>query len=158
MTTALDFIKTTFENRNRESLILIINDDLAKRVLIAWTLYQPTLKDFDIKATDNPIIVLDRLWAPTLKEMDIERLALIAGVPSTRAAKIFDRLRVAALIFPDGTAAPNALSVVRAEVASYIQDMMPRRGPLQPAPQPAPAPAENPAPRHTATRTKTRHR
>src|SRR5262245_38244170 len=73
---ALELVKERFLN-NREGLVLAIHDPEAKKVLVAWTMYQPEWKDFEVASHDNPLIVLHRLWG-LIKTVDMVRLSGIA--------------------------------------------------------------------------------
>jgi len=123
---ALEFVKQSFEGRNRESLIFVISDREAQKLLVAWTYYGPEVRDFGVRPSDNPHIVLGRLWR-SVGPIDAARLGAAAGVPETRARRIFDRLWKTCLVYPDGTVSPTAMSVVRAEVGAYVTNLVPQR-------------------------------
>jgi hypothetical protein len=129
--TGLELIKATFQSR--ESLMLLVRDEELKKVLVAWTMYRPEFKDFAIRSSDNPIIVLGRLWG-SVGPVDFPRLADIAGVPETRTQKFFERLRAAGLAYPDGTINKFAMAALRLELETFIIGKAPKGAiPREPA-------------------------
>jgi hypothetical protein len=122
--TALQSIKLAFENR--EALLFLINDKRTQKIMVAWTLYfakEPTFTH--IEPLGNPQATLDLLW-DDVGDVDFARLSEIADVPLTKAVDVFERLRAARLVFPDGTIPEGAMRIVRAEVGAYVAALMPR--------------------------------
>ncbi len=105
-----------------EALIFIMNDLPSKQVLVAWTLCYPEFKDSPVRSNESPRGAIERYWEEV--NPDIDRLAAIAGIPVTKTKKIFDRLRAAYLVWPNGTVDGDALSIVVGERNAYIRSLM----------------------------------
>jgi len=108
------------------SLILIMGDMDAKKVLIAWTLYGAKCKDITLKGnagferlTASAKSMLEMVWETV--EVDFERLSVLAGIPFATTMQIFQRLKEARIIFPDGTATDNAMVIVKSDVGAYLK-------------------------------------
>jgi hypothetical protein len=120
---ALDVVKANL--KNAEALILIMNDVVAKKVMVAWRIYGPEFADPEFNSKLDLRVQLARLWEG-VGPIDMNRLAEIAGVPMTRAVKAFARLRAAHLIWPDGSSTEDARRIVIADVQGYVRPLMPR--------------------------------
>lgn len=121
---AIDAIKTLDRN---ELLALIIRDDDAKKVLIAWTMiHAPVLphkveerKEWGGESIPN---VITAAWAGIdRKKIPFEEMSILSGVPKTTVKLKWDQLRRAALIYPDGTANEKALATIRGGVAAHLR-------------------------------------
>jgi hypothetical protein len=111
--------------RNQEALILVMNDAVAKKVMVAWKIYGPTFADPEFKPRVELRAQLARLWEE-VGPIDMDRLAEIAGVPATRAARAFARLKAAHLIWPDGSSSEEARRIVLGDVSAYIRPLVPK--------------------------------
>jgi hypothetical protein len=130
---ALDFVKGSLARK--ESLILIIQDTEAQRVLAAWQVYTRPAAYIDFVVGNNSVAeeVSARLWkqAPAV---DFRRLSVLANVPETRTQKAFNRVREAYLLWPDGTVSPDVARLLRGIAQAHIDSFMPktRRTPYEP--------------------------
>ncbi len=122
MKTALTEIK---ETENREALLFLLDDLDAKKVLVAWTLYRPVFRDRARVKKESIVEAYWALWEES-DEVDIARLSNVAGVPYQTTLVCFERFKHARLIYPDGTISESALQIVRAEVGSYIKNLLPK--------------------------------
>lgn len=96
-----------------EAVILIVDDPLAQKVLVGWSLYRPPpFPDAPLKKNETSESALRRLWE-AVGAIDFTRLALLSGVPASKAERSFERLRAANLLWPDGTVMSNALTIIR---------------------------------------------
>ncbi len=129
---SLDAIKASLETR--EALILIMNDAEAKRVMVAWTIYAPSFADPEFNPKLDLRKQLARLWEEA-GTIDIDRLAQIAGVPVTRAGRTFVRLKVANLIWPDGSMAREARKIILGDVGGYAGVLAKQASALVPKPE-----------------------
>lgn len=121
--TALELIKTKLAKF--ESVIVVMKDDEAKKVIGAWISYGQKCSDFVVSPTADPRVTAERLWEEA-EPIDLDQLSLISGVPATRAGRIFERLRICSLIFPDGTISDGASRLIYGEAFSTINSW--RRG------------------------------
>lgn len=111
-----------------ELLFSFLKDREAKKVLVAWTSYDPEKFPFpELAASPEELIGepprkenIRMIWEPLFKTMDWEILALLAGVPKITAKLKFNFLRFNFMIYPDGTANPSALDAIRGEVTAHI--------------------------------------
>lgn len=111
-----------------DDVVLISDDLVAQKVLIGWSRYRPDFKDSPLKKGENSYAALGRLWEE-VGPIDFPRLALLSGVPETRAAKSFERLRAANLVWPDGTISTFATTLVRGRSNSILRSYLPRVSP-----------------------------
>lgn len=95
---------------SQASLVLIIHDAAAQRVLQAWTFYP-------IKAAK----VSD--WKH-VEPIDFVKLAKMADVPASRCEPIFYRLRMARLVHPDGTISRIADQLIDGQVRAHIRGLI----------------------------------
>jgi hypothetical protein len=132
---ALDMLKNS---ASKDALILIIDDESAKKVLFAWTNLFPSFTDFDTfnhrpDGDLGPINiemplpeVIDRAWQGITEEQ-YEKLARIAGLPRRTVEDKVMQLSRARLIFPDGTASEYALKMIEAEIAGKARKLLGRQ-------------------------------
>ncbi len=120
MTFTLAEIKFTVHSQ--DSLRLIIKDEVAKCVAVAWKVYRPLFKEPPAKPNELIHDTIKRLWE-AVAPIDMNRLARIAGVPVTRAEKAFHRLRESNLIWPDGTYPEEVRAIVIGDVGGYAGGM-----------------------------------
>ncbi len=119
--------------RSQESIILIMNDDIAKRVAVAWKIYRPDFKERAGKSKEDAYEGIARLWNG-IGQVDFDRLAMIAGLPVTKVAKAFGRLRAANIIWPDGTMSEEARKIIVGEINVHLMPMIPK-APAAPKPE-----------------------
>ncbi len=120
---ALQVIKASLEMQ--EALILVMNDVEAKKVAVAWKIYEPPFVDSEYRSRDDTRTQLARLWEG-VGPIDLNRLAEIAGVPVTRATKAFARLKAARLIWPDGSMSMEVRKIIAGDVGLKYRPMMPK--------------------------------
>ena len=113
------------EVENREALLFLLDDLDAKKVLVAWTLYRPEFRDRARGKKESVLEAFWNLWDES-EPVDFARLSKVAGVPYQTTLVSFERFRHARLVYPDGTISESALNIVRAEVGSYIKNLLPR--------------------------------
>lgn len=123
--TALDLIKSSFTSK--ASLILIMHDAAAKKVLTAWTLCPQRCYDFEVNHSDKPETVFAKLWLEA-DPVDFDRLAAVSGIPIAMTRHVFFRMQAARLLWPDGTISDGAMGIITTEVGSYIRHLIPRGG------------------------------
>ncbi len=121
--TTLSVIKAALQMQ--EALILVMNDIEAKKIAVAWKIYDPDFKDSEYRQNIDHRIQLAHLWEE-VGEIDINRLAEIAGVPVTRAAKAFARLKAARLIWPDGSMSTEVTKIIAGDVGLKYLPMRPK--------------------------------
>ena len=114
---ALDVAKTISDVA---SLIFVKDDQDAKKLLVAWTLYNPPFTDAEIPDTQQPNQAFDRLWS-SQEPVDHQRLAQIAGLPYLLTQKLFARLVTARLVLPDGSVSHNVRIIIDAEMQGYLK-------------------------------------
>ncbi len=119
--------------RSQESIILIMNDGVAKRVAVAWKIYRPTFKEPATKAGEDVYATIERFWS-SLNPINFDRLGEIAGLPVTKVVKAFARLRAANLIWPDGTMSEEARKIIVGEINVHLMPMIPK-APAAPKPE-----------------------
>lgn len=123
--TALELLKSV---EDRESLYLIVNDHAYKSVLVAWTHMEVRCTDIEYSREGRSMKdVSDMIWK-SCGQMDYEKLSSLSGIPYNVVVEKFLNLKRMNLIYPDGTISVNAGNLIRAEVASHIQSLMPRAG------------------------------
>lgn len=112
-----------------EALILVMNDFLAKKVSVAWELYQPepAFVETAPRKGETSRKTLERYWQEL--NPDLNELAAIAGLPVTRVMKIFKQLRAAYIIWPDGTISHDVQATIIGERNAYVRSLMDRRPP-----------------------------
>ncbi len=122
--TTLPILKAALQMQ--EALILVMNDVEAKKVAVAWKIYDPSFTDSEYKQKEDHRIQLLRLWE-RVEPIDMSRLAEIAGVPLTRAAKAFARLKASRLIWPDGSMSLDVRKIIAGDVGLKYRPMMPKQ-------------------------------
>lgn len=122
--TALDLMKS--HQVGAESLVLIIDDSAAQRVVAAW----PTLGEHDLdrplKKNETYPSVFDDLMRKALNAFSMEQLAEQSNVPFTHCERIFYRLMRAGIIYPDGTISKLAKDFLGGQVMAHVRGMIPR--------------------------------
>jgi hypothetical protein len=120
-----------------EPLIFVKDNDEAKRLLVAWTLYRPAFTDLETPDGFTAEEAFDSLWA-TQEPVDFDRLGLIAGLPYLTTRKLFNRMITARLLYPDGTLSHNTRIVIQAEMRGYLKviGVLPTEADLQPTSPP----------------------
>ncbi len=106
-----------------------MNDFEAKKILVAWTLYAPTFKETAALKNEDIKVTLLRWWLELKPKIEI--VAAIAGIPFTRAQKIFSRLQAAYLVWPDGTIASDAQTIIIGERNAYVGSLMAKQPPAR---------------------------
>lgn len=121
--TALELVKSRL--KSREALYLIMDDVRSKKVLVGWMKYYPACRDFSISEKDgkNPAGLLAALWE-SVGRIDFTALSNLAGLPASRAQRIFERLRAVHLVWPDGTIDENALTLIQTEVGISLSGVV----------------------------------
>jgi hypothetical protein len=117
MTSALEALKAS---ERLESLILIVDDAEAKRLLAAWVRYGAKFKDRAVRASDvlaSPEFCKS-LWS---EEVDVFRLSRMAGVRYNDALDKWERLTQSRLAYPDGSISPNASGLIIQELKERIK-------------------------------------
>jgi len=119
---ALEYVKTKLTKD--ESVNLVLEDEEAKKVLSAWRVLPLTVKDFNVRDTVDPVAVLATLWAHA--SVNIAELSKLSTIPETRAKTIFERLRAAYLIWPDGTITDLGIKLLNADRTAYLNSRIPK--------------------------------
>jgi nucleoid-associated protein YgaU len=130
-----------------EPLIFVKDDVEAKRLLVAWTLYQPNFTDSDLHEDTPPKTALALLWVDQ-EPVDYDRLGQIAGLPYLTTRKLFQRLTLAHLVYPDGSISKNARIIIQAEMRGYLMTLPTPQ--TQPDQQPTSPPRPKQSPRAAA--------
>lgn len=99
---------------SQESLLLIADDLDAMKVMAAWLIHAPVYTDRDLKEGETAINALRECWSTC--KYDLMRLSDVANVPLNTTREIFNRLKEARLIYPDGTIPVDAKKIVRSEI------------------------------------------
>ncbi len=120
---ALSILKSDLQMQ--EALILVMNDVVAKKVAVAWKIYEPSFTDSEYRSKEDNRTQLDRLWEG-IGPIDMSRLSEIAGVPMTRTVKAFARLKAARLIWPDGSMSMEVRKIIAGDVGLKYRPMMPK--------------------------------
>ena len=102
----------------RDALALMIDDPAAKRILVAWTYLKPPYVDFGVPDAMQMDEVRDIAWGRI--RANYKLLGRMANVPYRLVREKFDTLRLAGLVYPDGTASDLALRVIGNEVAASV--------------------------------------
>lgn len=113
--TIIEWLK---EQARPESILLVIHDDRAKRVLAAWPTYRysSSCADSPVDAYDTKNVngVLDTVWNDGV---DFRRLGVLSDVSNDEIMDVFQRLRHGLLLFPDGTISQYASTLLVAEAS-----------------------------------------
>jgi hypothetical protein len=120
--TALELIKSI---EQYESLILVIDDLDAQKVMAAWQIYHPPFKDRPIRKGETASDIWLSLWN-SIEPIQFKLVSDDSGVPFASVCVLFRRLQNAHLIYPDGTISPNAKKLLTTAVGSNIAGMVPR--------------------------------
>lgn len=124
---AIEAIK---ESENLQVLMLIMDDPDAKLMLAAWTVYPieklPSSLLRPLEKNETPLSAYWRLWKDCAGLVDVEKLSRISGIPFQSTLIIFDRLKIARMVYPDGTINLNALKILQTEVGGYLRRYVPR--------------------------------
>jgi|SRR3972149_2916854 len=120
MITAIEALR---REHRKENLMLIIDDQDAQFIMIAWTILHPDFADFPVDESAAAKKVWADAWESTLQNVDIKALASLANVPERTALESFHRLRTANLIYPDGTISDDAMTIIRAEVGTRLTQL-----------------------------------
>lgn len=119
--TAIELIKSPDTTR---ALILFIKDDHAHRVIGAWEMMGIKCTDFPLRTYDgNFANVHEKLWRSAM--VDIDALAFQADVPGSRCEKLFQRLKKANIIYPDGTISAPANNLIVSTAIYYTRKRKP---------------------------------
>lgn len=94
--------------------VLLIDDAAAIRLAVAWRYLAPDWRP----PTNDPPADLRARWAwlwTTAAQPDFLALSTVARVPTATVRNVFESLRRARLIYPDGSA--NRFAIATAEIA-----------------------------------------
>ncbi len=122
--TAIERIKSV--QRGLESLVLVVDDIEAQRVMIAWTYYRPAVSDYSPGKKETVEAMAARLWAK-VSPVDFKKLGALASVPASRCESAFYRLKMAGLVYPDGTISGPATDLLRGQITARIKGLIPKR-------------------------------
>ncbi len=120
---ALELLKA--QAPGADSLVLIIGDAEAQRVMMAWTHYKPKHRDLKPKPKEAETELWTRLWNAVV--IDFEELSKIANVPATRCERMFYRLKRSNLVYPDGTIAGVATQLLNGQMMAHIRGFIARK-------------------------------
>lgn len=109
-----------------ETLVLIISDVEAQRVMMAWTFYGPDTVDYPTRRKETAGRAWTRLWE-AVEPVDFEELARLSNVPQTRCERIFYRLKRSNLVYPDGTMAGVATQLLSGQMMAHIHGFIGRK-------------------------------
>ncbi len=143
--TALEITKSV---EQYESLILIMDDLDAQKLMAAWQLYRPAFTDRAVRKGETVDDLWEKLWE-SVEPIQYKKLSDDSGVPYATVCVLFRRLMNARLIYPDGTISPNAKKLLTTAVGGNIAGLVPSRwnkppvsGKTAEPPKPAAAPAK----------------
>lgn len=122
---ALEAVKST---EMRETLLLVMDDPDAKKLLVAWTLYKPTFREVPLLKDETLDLAWTRLW-DSIGYLNFNKLSQLAGVPYQTTILTFSRLRDCRLIYPDGTINKHAHAIIATEVTNYLKPILPKYSP-----------------------------
>ncbi len=122
--TALELIKA--RHPGAESLILIIDDPKAQRVVAAWPTLGPRMIDRPLKRRESFEHAAESLWQKAHDSFSMEDLADQADVAATRCERIFARLIRAGIVYPDGTISQEARDLLAGQVRAHIKGLIPK--------------------------------
>ena len=110
------------EANDRAYLALIHWDRDIRLLLLAWTIYHPAPRS----AWKEHVPVewsLKRLMRHCWRGLTVDsrKLSVLSGIPSRTIPELFERLKEARLIYPDGTANDEALMLIRAGMESEVK-------------------------------------
>jgi len=109
----------------KNAVSLIMDDESAKRVIVAWTNAFPAHKeDFDVPEGATIPEILLAAWATPI---DYEKIGQIAGLPAKTVEVKIRQLASLRLIYPDGTAANLAMQIIEAETAAQVRKYLGRK-------------------------------
>lgn len=114
MTPELERAAARFLPETAERAALIIDDDDAQRVIVAWTSAGIRWRPPSGGAPGATDTALDWIWSGS--GYDAYQIASIAGIDARKTILIIERLRRAMIIWPDGTANKFALGVIQERV------------------------------------------
>jgi len=77
-----------------------------------------------VRDTADPVAVLATLWANA--SVNMAELSKLSTIPETRAKTIFERLRAAYLIWPDGTITDLGIKLLNADRTAYLNSRIPK--------------------------------
>jgi len=105
---------------SHESLALVIDDHVAKKVAVAWKNYSSPFTDFEVAPCTLENLV-NLAWRNV--QLDGASLAFLAGEDADETERAFNLLRRLALIYPDGTVYEPLLAIIRNELAQKIREI-----------------------------------
>lgn len=109
----------------KNAVSLIMDDESAKRVIIAWTNSFPGhVADFEVKPEDTITDIIKMAWGCPI---DYEALSRIAGLPAKTVEVKISQLSALRLIYPDGTASNLALQIIEAETTAKVRKYLGRK-------------------------------
>lgn len=106
---------------DRAYLALIHWDKDIRLLLLAWTIYHPApRKSWTEHVPMNWTVkrITRHCWRGVT--VDSRKLSALSGIPARTIPELFERLKEARLIYPDGTANEEALMLIRAEMESEV--------------------------------------
>ena len=109
-----------------ESLVVLADDGDAVSFLAAALNFPVTFEDRALTSKDDigtPDFLFD-LWDRS-SGLDLNMISIITGVEFAKVLRLYDRLRVSRLLFPDGSMAPDAERIVRAVISGRIRKALP---------------------------------
>lgn len=115
---AIDALKSAAP---REYLSIVMRDDEARDLLLAWTLYAPAPREkwiHQVEAGVSDRQLMRFCWGGMA--IDDDKLSMLSGLPARTCREKFERLKEARLIYPDGTANPEALLIIRAAMDQAV--------------------------------------
>ena len=122
--TAIELLKS--KTCGPESLILIIDDAAARRVTAAWAMLGPHNIDRRLRKKDTLNSVASELWTKAHALFSLQDLADQADVPVSRCERIFFRLIIAGIVYPDGTISRHATDLLAGHVMAHIRGIVPK--------------------------------
>jgi len=122
----VDWYRDQEERWYHSSAILVGDPDL-QRLLSSWT--HLSILTLPIRKGEIPKDERERWdWLWTKVDIPWNQLAQSAGFSEARTRALFDTLRGNRLIYPDGTAATHAISVLKAEVLVTLKKQVKGKG------------------------------
>jgi hypothetical protein len=109
-----------------EAIFLVMEDYLAKKIMVAWTLCKTGFKDAQARKGETADEARERSWLLG-SPVDMVALSELADVPLLTTKDKFWRMQAAGIVYPDGSLHKIGYNLLRAEVGSYIRMIAPRR-------------------------------
>lgn len=113
-----EILKKFKENESPTSISCLIDDSKLRHGLAAWKSVSITISTPGECTETTPLGQWNWLWKHA--KPDLETFAVVSGVLTYEAQKLFDRLKGLRLVYPDGTISTLAEQYVYTMIAAAI--------------------------------------